>query len=221
MDWSAVGVYTVGLNVWNVLLEQREEPPSELIPSPCSPEAPEPPSTQTALSSSLPQVYTRLHLIPSDPRAEASHFRRLRVRVRPERLVAVPYVGRVCREPAEADLGAGALHRRVSYHEVGITLFVFLFLGLVFSTWDPLWSPLSTETVACSCWCSPQPTWRLRASGSLSRSACRQNPPPTWRRVDHSILEKLCNFPLIQSTYNLFIYLLLSTGAKVELWFSR
>lgn len=33
------------------------------------------------------------------------------------------------RESAKADLGAGALHRRVSYHEVGVTLFRFFFLG--------------------------------------------------------------------------------------------
>lgn len=165
----------------------------------------DPPSVQTTLSSSLPQVYTRLHLIASDPRAQAGHLRRLRVRVRPERLAALPHVGGVCGEPAEADLGAGALHRRMSYHEVGVAVFPFAFLALVFCMCGPLRrSPLSTETVVCSCWCSPRPTWKLRASGSLSRSAWRWNPTPPWRRVDRSISGKLCKFTVIQSTYFFF-----------------
>lgn len=136
-------------------------------------------------------------------------MRRFRVRVRPERLPALPHVGHVCREPAEADLGAGALHHRVSYHEVGVTSFLFLF----FLVWYFVYAahsgaPLPPSTAVCSCWCSPRPTWRLRASGSLSRSACRWNPTPAWRRADRLISGKLCKFTVIQSTlYILFIYL--------------
>lgn len=88
------------------------------------------PGPQTTRLSSPRQVYTRLHLVSSNPGAETGHVRRFRVCVRLERLPALPHVGRVCREPAEAELGAGALHHRVSYHEVGVTS--FLFHGLVF-----------------------------------------------------------------------------------------
>lgn len=69
-------------------------------------------------------------------------------------------------------------------------------------------APLPPSTAVCSCWCSPRPTWRLRASGSLSRSACRWNPTLAWRRADLSISGKLCKITVIQSTlYLLFIYL--------------
>lgn len=148
------------------------------------------------------QVYTRLHLVSSDPGAEAGHVRRFRVRVRPERLPALPHVGRVCREPAEAVLGAAALHHRVSHHEVGVTAFLFRFFlvwYIVCASHSGVSHLLPPSTAACSCWCSPRPTWRLRASGSRSRSAFRWNPTPPWRRADRSISGKLCNLRVIQS----------------------
>lgn len=59
------------------------------------------------------QVYTRLHFISSDPGAETHDSGGLRVRVCPERLAALPHVGCVCRNPAQTELGAGALHHSV------------------------------------------------------------------------------------------------------------
>lgn len=79
----------------------------------------------------LCQVYTRLHFISSDPGAEAGHRRRLRVRVCPERLLALPHVGHVRGEPSQAELGAGALHHSVSHHEVsGGRLICFYFVSV-------------------------------------------------------------------------------------------
>lgn len=64
------------------------------------------------------QVYTWLHFISSDPGAEISDMWRLWVCVCPERLPALPHVSCMCRDPAQTELGAGALHHSVSHHEV-------------------------------------------------------------------------------------------------------
>lgn len=64
------------------------------------------------------QVYPRLHLISSDPGAETGDIWGLGVCFCPERVFALPHVGCMCREPAQAELGAGALRHSVSHHEV-------------------------------------------------------------------------------------------------------
>lgn len=67
------------------------------------------------------QVYTRLHFISSDPGAEIGDMWRLRVCVCPECLLALPHVSCMCRDPAQTELGAGALHHSVSHHEVSVS----------------------------------------------------------------------------------------------------
>lgn len=66
------------------------------------------------------QVYTRLHFISSDPGAEISDMWRLWVCVCPERLPALPHVSCMCRDPAQAELGGGALHHSISHYEVSV-----------------------------------------------------------------------------------------------------
>lgn len=66
------------------------------------------------------QVYTRLHFISSDPGAEISDMWRLWVCVCPERLPALPHVSYMCRDPAQTELGGGALHHSVSHYEVSV-----------------------------------------------------------------------------------------------------
>lgn len=75
---------------------------------------------QTQHFPPVSQVYTGLHIISSDPGAQIGDMWRLWVRVCPERLLALPHVSCMCREPAQAELGAGALHHRVSHYEVRI-----------------------------------------------------------------------------------------------------
>lgn len=128
---------------------------------------------------------------------------RLWVRVCPERLLALPHVSCMCREPAQAELGAGALHHRVSHYEVRIapksapspeaSATPQLTAELVVSVFS---------SVLCSCWWLPRPTWRLRAYGSLSRDVCQWNPTPVWRLGDRLISGKLCKFTVIQSKFN-------------------
>lgn len=68
------------------------------------------------------QVYTRLHYVSSDPGTEIGDMWRLRVCVCLERLLAVPHVSCMCRDPAQTKLGAGALRLRLSHYEVSVTL---------------------------------------------------------------------------------------------------
>lgn len=66
------------------------------------------------------QVYTRFHFLSSDPGAEAGVVRRLRICVCPQCLVALSHVSHMCRDPAQAHLGAPALHYCVCRYEVGV-----------------------------------------------------------------------------------------------------
>lgn len=66
------------------------------------------------------QVYTRFHFLSSDPGAEAGVVRRLRICVCPQCLVALSHVSHMCRDPAQAHLGAPALHHCVYRYEVGV-----------------------------------------------------------------------------------------------------
>lgn len=124
----------------------------------------------------------------------------------PECLLALPHVSCMCREPAQAKLGSGALHRSVSHYEVSIALWTpvhqgiqYLFICSLQSTYDYV------SSVLCFCWCLQLLTWRPRAYGSPSRDVCQWNPTPLWRLGDRLISGKLCKFTVIQSKF--FIYL--------------
>lgn len=69
------------------------------------------------------QVYTRFHIIQSDPGAEVGDCGGLSVCVCTECIIAISHVGSVCRNPSPTQLGAGALHHRLPHYEVWFLIF--------------------------------------------------------------------------------------------------
>lgn len=80
------------------------------------------------------QVYTRFHIIQSDPGAEVGDCGGLSVFVRAECIIAISHAGSVCRDPSPTQLGAWALHHRLPHYEVWFLIFDHLIAKKVYIT---------------------------------------------------------------------------------------
>ncbi len=64
------------------------------------------------------QVYTRFHIIQSDPGAEVGDCGGFSVCICAECVIAISHAGIVCWDPSPTQLGARALHHRLPRYEV-------------------------------------------------------------------------------------------------------